>query len=430
MKRLFVIGVLSFFSLVMLMRQESQAVPSYARQVQKPCTACHTIWPNLTQYGRQFKVKAYTDVSEKWEMINKDNLNLTTILPVSGRVLYFPENRVDNDVEGIHQSSTTVDQVALFVASRFYDYAGVFASAEWSPDDNGWHLPTAKLAFQYPLDKGNTIGLVAFKGLASAADPFNSLGGRDRDLVWGDESTPFVLTQGWTFSFGSEGNVGTVVHGYFLGNRLYAAIGAMRGGLASDAPAGLTNTANPSGAIADTDPNDWYTRIAWDQKLDNGAVTFGAAYYDGKQRILDPTSFVTLYDTKVKRSYIDVSLEQNYGEDHIVELQALVGSGKETNVFGGDEERKFSGSYLQGSYFYDRTIGLVASINNVTFKDVLSGDPDPTDKKNSVLVAVEYLPWLNTKFAIQYVTTKTTFVDQIQDDQTEKITRIVMDVAF
>jgi hypothetical protein len=429
------LGVLVFFLVVIMMPDESRAVPSYARQVQKPCTACHTIWPNLNQYGRQFKVKAYTDVSEKWEMINKDNMNLATIFPFSARVLYFPENREDNNAAGIHQSSTSVDSVQLFIASRAYDYAGVFASAEWSPDDNGWHLPTAKVAFQYPLGEGNTIGLVAFKGLSAAADPFNSLGGRDRDLVWGDESTPFVLTQGWTFSFWSEGNVGTVAHGYFLGNRLYAAIGVMRGGLASDASLGLQNTSNPSGAVADTDPNDWYTRIAWDQKLPNGAVTFGAAYYDGKQRILDPAAnFIPLYDTKVKRLYFDASLEQNYGEDHMVEVQALLGSGKETNVFGGGEERKFNGAYLQVSYFYDRKIGLVASINSIKFKDAFATEPDGSpgvDSKNSMLTAVEFLPWLNTKFALQYVTTKTKFVDlTAAPDQTEKITRIVMDVAF
>ena len=81
------LGVMALFLVVVMMPYESHAVPSYARQVQKPCTACHTIWPNLNQYGRQFKVKAYTDVSEKWEMINKDNMNLTTIFPFSARII-------------------------------------------------------------------------------------------------------------------------------------------------------------------------------------------------------------------------------------------------------------------------------------------------------------------------------------------------------
>jgi hypothetical protein len=434
MKRALMFGISVLFLVVICTPFTSHAVPSYARQVQKPCTACHTIWPNLNQYGRQFKVKAYTDVSEKWDMINKDNMNLTTIFPFSARILYFPENRVETTNPSNAQSSTTVDSVQLFIASRAYDYAGVFASAEWSPDTDTIGVPTAKLAFQYPLGEGNTIGLVAFKGLSSAADPFNSLGGRDRSLTWGDESTPLILTSGWTFDFFSEGNVGTVLHGYFLGNRLYAAVGALRGGLSADA-SGNGVLVNSLTTVSDTDPNDLYARIAWDQKLSNGAITLGAAYYDGKQRISATTGPVFPYDSKVKRTYVDLSLEQNYGEDHMFEVQALYGSGKETNAFGGGEERKFDGYYVEGSYFYNRTVGFVAAINNIKFKDVLASDTSISpafgvDKVDSWLVSLNFLPWLTTKFALQYVDAKTTSIDPTVPEVTTKTTRIVMDVAF
>jgi hypothetical protein len=437
MKKGLMLGISVFFLVIICTPYTSHAVPSYARQVQKPCTACHTIWPNLNQYGRQFKVKAYTDVSEKWEMINKDNMNLTTIFPFSARILYFPENRTETNNPQFAQSSTNVDSVQLFIASRAYDYAGVFASAEWSPDTDTIGVPTAKLAFQYPLGEGNTIGLVAFKGLSSSADPFNSLGGRDRSLTWGDESTPLILTSGWTLDFFSEGNVGTVVHGYFLGNRLYAAVGALRGGLSADASGGFVLNVDPTtpSSVASSDPNDLYSRIAWDQKLSNGAITFGAAYYDGKQRILATPGPVFPYDSKVKRTYVDLSLEQNYGEDHMFEVQALYGGGKETNAFGGGEERKFDGYYVEGSYFYDRKIGFVAAINNIKFKDVLASDiaisPNfGVDKVDSWLVSLNFLPWLNTKFALQYVDSKTTSIDPTVPDVTNKTTRIVMDVAF
>ncbi len=442
MKKRILFGALVLCLVVMFLPYESRAVPSYARQVKKPCTACHTIWPNLNQYGRQFKVKAYTDVNQDWEMINKDNMNLTTTFPFSARVIYFPLVRQDSADAG--QGSTEIDAVQLFIASRVYDYAGVFGSAEWSPDDGGFHLPTVKMAFEYPLGEGNTIGFVAFKGLSASADPFNSLGGRDRDLSWGDESSPFVLGAGWTFNFSNESNIGEVVHGYFLGNRLYAAIGVMRGGNSDDAlnsvgqtnPGGLESGTSAPTDVNTTDPNDWYYRLAWDQKLPNGAVTLGAAAYNGTQRVLFDTTGTALlpYDAKVKRTYLDLSLEQNIGEDHMVEVQALYGSGKETNVganiFGTGEDRSFNGSYVQADYFYNRTVGLVASLNNIKFKDVTAGDAVPTDKINSWLVGVDFLPWLNTKIALQHANIKTTFVDQVQPDQTAKVTRIIMDMAF
>ncbi len=426
-------GGLVFLIVVILMPYKSHAVPSYARQVQKPCTACHTIWPNLNQYGRQFKVKAYTDVSQDWPMITKDRLNLATTLPVSARVIFFPE--VSGDPGANAQSSSAVDSVALFLASRIYDYAGVFGSWEWSPDTDTVGMPTVKVAFQYPLAEGTTVGLVGFKGLSAAADPFNSLGGRDRTLTWGDESIPFVLNSGWTFDFWSEGNIGYVAHGYFIGNRLYAAVGAMRGGLSADALNSVGALVNSTSTISDTDPYDGYVRVAWDQKLPNGAITFGAAYYDGKQRIISGgPSPIFPYDSRINRTYIDASLEQNFGEDHLFEVQALYGSGEDKNVLGAGDPRKFDGYYLEASYFYQRTVGLVAAMNYIKYKDIAA--TDATDfgaggdrtKADSWLLSLNYIPWLNTKIALQYVDTKTTFV--VEPDQTDKITRVIMDIAF
>lgn len=96
----------SLVVVLLVLPNASQAIPSYARQVQKPCTACHTIWPNLNQYGRQFKVKAYTDVSPDWKMITKDNLNLLYILPVSARITSFLYTKENNPVAGIDTDST------------------------------------------------------------------------------------------------------------------------------------------------------------------------------------------------------------------------------------------------------------------------------------------------------------------------------------
>jgi hypothetical protein len=417
-------GFLTFIFLVVLIPHESQAVPSYARQVKKPCTACHTTWANLNQYGRQFKVKAYTDVNQDWEMISKDRMNLPVIAPFSTRIIYEPLVR---DSQAPVSSSSDVGQVAIFMAGRVFDYAGVFASAEadgFSNDSGGgtFTIPTVKMAFQYPLGEGNTLGLVAFAGLAASADPFNSLGGRDRDLVF-DDGLPFILNTGWTFNFWSGKNQGAVLHGYFLGNRLYAAIGAMRGGATTDSPfvgPGLSN-------FDSSDPFDVYTRIAWDQKLSNGAVTFGLVNYTGNQRVT--TGGAPIFDSSVKRTYIDLSLEQNYGEDHMVEVQALYGGGHDDNAFGGGEERKFDGWYLQADYFYDRTIGVIGSLNYIKFKDVAATDPTPApDKQDQWILGFNYLPWLNTKVALQYSATKATNIDGTT--LSDRISRIILEMLF
>ena len=38
----------------------AQALPSYARQTGQQCAACHNGFPELTPYGRLFKLNGYT----------------------------------------------------------------------------------------------------------------------------------------------------------------------------------------------------------------------------------------------------------------------------------------------------------------------------------------------------------------------------------
>src|SRR5579863_2161951 len=40
--------------------QPASAIPSFARQTGQPCSTCHTAFPELTPYGRQFKLSGYT----------------------------------------------------------------------------------------------------------------------------------------------------------------------------------------------------------------------------------------------------------------------------------------------------------------------------------------------------------------------------------
>ena len=52
----------SFLSLFIffLFPLSARAVPSFARQTGMSCTACHTVFPELTAFGRTFKLGAYT----------------------------------------------------------------------------------------------------------------------------------------------------------------------------------------------------------------------------------------------------------------------------------------------------------------------------------------------------------------------------------
>src|ERR1700675_2826569 len=52
--------VLGFAAMCILGAQRVQALPSYARQTGQECAACHNGFPELTPYGRLFKLNGYT----------------------------------------------------------------------------------------------------------------------------------------------------------------------------------------------------------------------------------------------------------------------------------------------------------------------------------------------------------------------------------
>src|SRR5580700_4660151 len=48
------------FAVGLLAPQQSQALPSYARQTGLGCGVCHTEFPQLAPFGRRFKIGGYT----------------------------------------------------------------------------------------------------------------------------------------------------------------------------------------------------------------------------------------------------------------------------------------------------------------------------------------------------------------------------------
>src|ERR1700720_1673445 len=65
----------------------SWAVPSFARQTGMACAACHTVFPELTPFGREFKLNGYVlDNIKQVKGItveNRETLALSSLPPLS-----------------------------------------------------------------------------------------------------------------------------------------------------------------------------------------------------------------------------------------------------------------------------------------------------------------------------------------------------------
>src|SRR5215467_2192600 len=54
------------FVILMCVAGCASAVPAFARQTGQECPACHVSWPELTPYGRYFKLTGYTIGKSFW----------------------------------------------------------------------------------------------------------------------------------------------------------------------------------------------------------------------------------------------------------------------------------------------------------------------------------------------------------------------------
>ena len=105
----------------------AEALPSYARQTGQPCAACHTAFPELTPFGRRFKIGGYTLGGGDW-----------TGPPIA--MMYMPSfthtqsNQDSPPAPGLHTNNNLVSQqVSGFIAGQIYGNLGSFIQITGDP---------------------------------------------------------------------------------------------------------------------------------------------------------------------------------------------------------------------------------------------------------------------------------------------------------
>src|SRR6516225_5696253 len=64
------IGVAAFLSFT-LVAGNAQAIPAFARQTKLGCNTCHTIFPQLTRFGRDFRDNGFRTPDEVQQLLKK-----------------------------------------------------------------------------------------------------------------------------------------------------------------------------------------------------------------------------------------------------------------------------------------------------------------------------------------------------------------------
>ena len=238
------------------------AVPSFARQTGLSCNVCHSNPPELTAFGREFKLRGYvlSDVTPSEKVGNATDLILSKYIPLSFMIL-ASDTAFQDVVPGTQNSSAGFpQQLSLFLAGGLASHFGALAQVTYSHSSDLFAMDNTDLRYANQttlggkeLDYGITLN-----NNPGVEDLWNST------PVWG---FPWISSESSVGSIASTMIDGTLgadvvgVGGYSMWNsHLYTALTAYRseheGG---PAPIdGLNYQYNISGAAP-------YWRAAWQQ---------------------------------------------------------------------------------------------------------------------------------------------------------------------
>ena len=158
------------------------AVPSMARQTGIPCAGCHTVFPELTPFGRQFKLSGYTLSSADW-----DAKPWTQRLPIAGG-LQVSRTSTENPPAGgtkaggatptdfPHDGKWIAQNAALYYGGKITDKSGALIQYNYDGIEGKWGMEMfdARYADTASVGSGSLIWGVTANNAPSVSDIYNS----------------------------------------------------------------------------------------------------------------------------------------------------------------------------------------------------------------------------------------------------------------
>jgi len=368
---------LVLLALLSLRVPPAQAVPSYARQTQQPCTGCHVggFGPQLTPFGRQFKLSGYT-----LKVGNETQLPLSAMMVES--FTHTQAAQAEPPAKNFSRNDNTeLQQASLFFAGRLSDHLGAFAQATYEQNGGivGWDNMELRYARNFSGDHHNGIWGVAVTNNPTLTDVFNTAPAWQYpymapDLAPSAPAAPIL--------FGGLG-------GQVIGASAYAQIdGAWyveAGGFRTLSPAFLSHVnADFDGRLSKLAP---YARIAYTWNIWGGNLEVGGFALTAHRQLAgedEAGNVISLGGPADRFSDLGVDASyQNFGDGtHTWTVNALYVDERQhldaTFADGGSEHLSngLQALNINGSYWYRNTWGatLGAFVDNGSTDTVLYGD--------------------------------------------------------
>jgi hypothetical protein len=409
----------------MLSPSIGHALPSFARQLNMQCIMCHTEYPVLNQFGRQFKLSGYTLAADDaapfppFSIMLQPSFTRTQKAQEGGAAPGFGEN-----------NNWAITQISAFYAGRLFGpYAadlfgkdgatfankfGVFTQMTYDGVGKTWSWDNTELRF---ADTGTIGGKDAVYGIylnnnPTMQDPWNST------PAWGYPFTGSGLAPGpaagTLIEGGVAGQVGGVGAYLWLDNTFYFDAGAYRtlgGHLQSSLGVDPTGETQITGMAP-------YWRIAMEKMVGDGRWEFGtfgmgADTYPGRD------------SSAGKDRIVDFGLDSQYqlssGASDITAMISWIHERQNWSASSVLENTSNAADTLQSAkatfnYLYDKTFGatvqyfiLDGSMDPLLYAGSQTGSPN----SDGFVLQINYLPFnkgggpsfwprSNVKLSLQY----------------------------
>jgi hypothetical protein len=407
---------------VLLLPGSAQAVPSFARQTGMACEACHTVFPELTPFGRRFKLNAYTidNLPQVSGMTpSKDQTLLLNQLPPLSLMLQlsytstskavpdsaYPSSNSQNSQVGFPQ------QGSLFYAGRIAPNLGAFVQITYDGWDGsfGWDNTDVRYA---RLANDKFLWGVSFNNNPTVQDLWNTTPAWQVpfDQRSATAPTPGAVTM-IDGGLADAGVAGVSVYGWW-NNSVYAEVGAYH----SSQPMAANPNALDSSNENVVDGMAPYWRVAYERQWarnswELGAYGVTAKVFPGGGNVLSGSA----------NKFDDWAVDSQYqyiGDEHLYSILATYIHEKQNwdaSYPAGDTANPsdtLKTWRVGGHYFYQRKYGAALGYFSTTGGqdsglyqqgDPVTGFANNSPDSDGWIAELDWVPYQNTKIALQYI---------------------------
>ncbi len=424
-----VVTVLIYLSLL----NTARATPSFARQTGMKCTQCHTIFPELTPFGRLFKLGGY--------IMSKSGKSFEIQPPMAAmaQMSYTGQKGLTPGVAPFDKANRATDkinlpqQLSLFYGGRIYNNIGAFVQATYDGVDNKIYLDMTDIRYSNNTLLGgkNLIYGITINNSPTVQDGWNTV------PAWGypfaSSSSALSPAASPIIHGGLDQQVGGIGAYTFFNNFIYIGGTVYRtalNGITKPLGAGTSTEQVVDGAAP-------YWRLALEQRWKNHFFTIGT--YGMRADIFPPGN-----ESGQADRFTDFAFDAQYQYLGTIESQEIKDPkdkdfGKKTkkgksiitaHAVWTHEKQDWKARFPLGNtanptdilntfrmnmnYYYLSNLGdiggSVSYFSTTGTKDMLlySSIPDEGSRtgrpdSNGYIIEADYLPWQKIKISLQYI---------------------------